>query len=148
MSKKNILLGLALVLFSACSTSVPIVTKYKISSNINMSEYNKSSCKSKNVKVSSAFTTSSLMSKDMSYVQGDTKVYEYSESAWLNNPNRSVSRELVKMLREINIYKSVQESKSRSKSDIVIESSLEEFMQYYTDDLQESYVIVQISFTI
>lgn len=142
-----IFIGLVL-LFSACSTKTPVVVKYKISSNLELDPTNVTKCKEQSIKVSSTFTSSNLMSKDMSYTQGGSKVYEYSESAWLNNPNRSVTRELIKMLRDSDIYKSVQESKSRSKSDLVVESTLEEFMQYYSDDLKQSYVIVRINFSI
>jgi len=141
------ILGIVL-LFSACSTSVPAVVKYKISSSIKLSKQKESTCKQKVVKVASAFTSSDLMSKDMSYVQDGLKVYEYSESAWLNNPNSSVSRELIKMLRDIDIYKSVQDSKSRSRSDLIIESTLEEFMQYYSYDLKDSYVVIKLNISI
>lgn len=147
MKHLYILIGLVF-LFSACSTKTPVVVKYKISSNLGIDSISESKCKDKSIKVSSTFTSSNLMSKDMSYTQGGSKVYEYSESAWLNNPNRSVSRELIKMLRDSGIYKSVQESKSRSKSDLIVESTLEEFMQYYSDDLKKSYVVVRINFSI
>ena len=147
MGKIYILLGF-LFLFSGCSTSSPVVTKYKISSSIDVPKQKTSTCSSKNVKVSSAFTNSALMSKDMSYVQGDSKVYKYSESAWFNNPNRMVSSELIKMLRELNIYRSVQESRSRTTADLIIESTLEDFMQYYSEDLSSSYALVQINFSL
>lgn len=147
MKKIFLLVGLTF-LFSACSNSIPTVTKYKLFSNLNVTKEDTSNCKSKNVKVSSAFTSSSLMSKDMSYVHGNSKVFKYSESAWLNNPNRSVSRELIKMLRDTGIFKSVQESKSRSIGDLIIETTLEDFMQYYSNDLKSSYVLVQINYAI
>jgi cholesterol transport system auxiliary component len=147
MKKLYILASLALF-FSACSTTVPVVTKYKISTDLTLDVQNTSSCKQKNVKVSSSLASTSLMSKDMSYVKGTSKVFKYSESAWLNNPNRSVSRELINMLREIDIYKSVQNSTSRSMADLIIESTLEEFIQYYSDDFKNSYALVEINFSI
>lgn len=145
--KKVILLSL-LFLFTACSTTVPTVVKYKVSPSINLDKHENSACKTKSAKVALAFTNSSLISKDMSYVRGSSKVYEYSESAWLNNPNYEVSKELIKMLRGINLFKSVQESKSRSKADLIIEVNLEDFMQYYSQDLKESYSLVQINLSI
>lgn len=147
MKKFYILIGL-LFLFSGCSTTVPAVVKYKISSGINLDKKENTSCSSKNAKVSLAFSNSSLISKDMSYVKGDSKVYKYSESAWLDNPNSAVSNELTKMLRNIEIFKNVQESKSRSRADLIIETNLEDFMQYYSEDLRESYSIVQINISI
>lgn len=146
--KKIYILVCLLFLFSGCSTTVPAVVKYKISPIIALEEKQISTCKTKSIKVSSAFTNSSLMSKDMSYVLGNSKVYEYSESAWLNNPNRAVSREYIKMLRALGIYKSVQESKSRSRADLIIEIDLEDFMQYYSEDLKTSYSIVHINLSI
>jgi cholesterol transport system auxiliary component len=146
--KKLYILVSFLFIFTGCSTTVPVVTKYKISSNSNLKAQDDSSCKKKSVKVTSALASSSLMSKDMSYVKGGVKVFKYSESAWLNNPNRSVSRELINMLREIGIYKSVQESTSRSRADLIVESTLEEFMQYYSDDLKISYALVEINFSV
>jgi cholesterol transport system auxiliary component len=146
--KKLYMLLSFLFIFSGCSTTVPVVTKYKISSNLSLDAQDDSSCKQKSVKVSSALASSSLMSKDMSYVKGGIKVFKYSESAWLNNPNRAVSKELINMLREIGIYKSVQESTSRSRADLIVESTLEEFMQYYSDDLQNSYALVEINFSV
>ncbi len=142
-----ILIGFAF-LFSACSTTVPAVVKYKISSSIELDKQKDTTCRSQVVKVASAFTSSDLMSKDMSYVQGASKVYEYSESAWLNNPNQSVTRELIKMLRGIGVYKSVQDSKSRSKSDLISESILEEFIQYYSEDLKDSYAVVKLNISV
>jgi cholesterol transport system auxiliary component len=147
MIKKYILLSL-LFLFTACSTTVPTVVKYKISPEIKLNKYENSSCTSKSAKVALAFTNSSLISKDMSYVKGNSKVYEYSESAWLNNPNYAVSSELIKMLRDIDIFKSVQESKSRSKADYIIEVNLEDFMQYYSKNIKDSYALVQINLSI
>ncbi|WP_373069308.1 hypothetical protein [Sulfurimonas sp.] len=144
---KYLLLSL-LFLFTACSTKVPTIVKYKVSPNINLAKTEESACSSKSAKVALAFTNSSLISKDMSYVRGDSKVYEYSESAWLNNPNYAVSNELIKMLRNIELFKSVQESKSRSMADLIIEVNLEDFMQYYSKDLKESYSLVQINFSI
>jgi len=147
MHKIYILLILVLML-GGCSSTTPIIAKYKLYSNVNIAQEKQSTCKDKNIKVLSAFSSASLMSKDMRYVHGNSKVYKYSESAWLNNPNRCVSRELIKMLRELDIYKNVQESKSRSKADLIVEITLDDFMQYYSSDLTSSYAVVQIHFAI
>lgn len=147
MGKIYILISLFFI-FTGCSTTLPTVVKYKISPQLVLEAQENSMCSTKSVKVSSAFSNPSLMSKDMSYVKGVSKVYEYSESAWLNNPNRVVSREFVKMLRTLGIYKSIQSSKSRTRSELVVEIDLEEFMQYYSDDLNSSYSLVNINLSI
>jgi cholesterol transport system auxiliary component len=141
------LIGLVF-LFSGCSTTTPTVVKYKISPQLSIEKQLDSKCASKDIKIYTAFTDSSLVSRDMSYVKGDSKVYEYSESAWLNNPNRVLSREYIKMLRDLGLYKSVQDSKSRSKADLIVEIDLEEFMQYYSDDIKSSYSLIALTLSV
>ncbi len=146
---KNVYIIVSLIfMFTGCSTTLPTLVKHKISPQLSLEKQKSSTCSTKSLKVSSAFTSTNLMSKDMSYVVDDSKVYEYSESAWLNNPNRSISREYVKMLRELGIYKSVQSSKSRTKTDLMLEIDIDEFMQYYSDDLKRSYSRVHLNLSI
>lgn len=147
MNKIYILISM-LFLFTGCSTTLPTVVKYKISPQIYLEEQKSSRCKTQSIKVSSAFSNYNLMTNDMSYVKGGSKVYEYSESAWFNNPNKAVSREFVSMLRDLGIYKSVQSSKSRTRSDLIVEIDLEEFMQYYSHELAKSYSLVHVNLSI
>ncbi len=135
-------------MFFGCATKVPIATKYKIDSEIDIQKVKDSKCSKKSLKVLQSFSSSILMSNKMYYVEDDNKIYPYSESLWANTPNRIVSNELFKMLRESNLFNAVIGSKSRTKTSWLLESKVEDFMQYYENDLSSSYVKVTIDLTL
>jgi cholesterol transport system auxiliary component len=145
----KILLAIVLLfLVSGCSTIKPAVTEYKLSQKALEHNTVAKGCKDKSLKVSQAFSSSSLMSLQMNYVQGEHKIYAYSQAQWNNSPNQEISAQVVKVLRESKLFKNVQNSKSRSKSDLILEINIEDFMQYYTQNLDNSQAIANISFTL
>ncbi len=135
-------------LLSGCATKEPAVTEYKLS--IKTLEYSSDSkgCKEKSLKVSQAFSPSSLMSLQMNYVLDGHKIYAYSQAQWNNSPNQEISSQVVKVLRESKLFKNVQNSKSRSRGDLILEINIEDFMQYYSKDLSQLHANVSISFTL
>jgi len=148
---KFILPILVLVLFVGCTTKVPVATKYKISTKVDLKDIlNKenTTCKSQSLKVMQSFSSGMLMSKEMYYVVDSSKVYPYSAAQWATTPNRIVSDSYFKMLRDLDIFKSIQNSKSRTKASWLLETNVEDFMQYYENDNTKSYVIVSINLTI
>ncbi|MFT5835279.1 MAG: cholesterol transport system auxiliary component [Sulfurimonas sp.] len=135
-------------IISACSTTEPAVTEYKLSQKELKHISSFHGCKEKSLKVSQAFSSSSLMSLQMKYVLDGHKIYAYSQAQWSNSPNQEVSSQVVKVLRESKLFKNTQNSKSRSKSDLILEINIEDFMQYYSKNLDKSHVNVVISFTL
>ncbi|WP_294961983.1 ABC-type transport auxiliary lipoprotein family protein [Sulfurimonas sp.] len=135
-------------IISACSTTEPAVTEYKLSQKALKHISSFQGCKDKSLKVSQAFSSSSLMSLQMKYVLDGHKIYSYSQAQWSNSPNQEVSSQVVKVLRESKLFKNTQNSKSRSKSDLILEINIEDFMQYYSKNIDQSYVNVEISFTL
>jgi cholesterol transport system auxiliary component len=135
-------------LLLGCSSVQPTIVEYKIS--LKPIEYNSLSkrCKNNSLKVSQAFSSSSLMSSQMKYTEGDNKIYAYSQAQWSNSPSKEVSRQLVRVLRDSKLFKSVQSSKSRSKSDFILETNLDDFMQYYSDDSLKSYVKIVLNLSL
>lgn len=145
----RICLGILLVfMISACSTTEPAVTEYKLSQKTLKYTNSFQGCKDKSLKVSQAFSSSSLMSLQMKYVLDFHKIYAYSQAQWSNSPNQEISSQVVKVLRESKLFKNTQNSKSRSKSDLILEINIEDFMQYYSKNLDESHVNVVMSFTL
>ena len=142
------LTALFLFLLLGCSTTKPPVTEYKIALKTPQSNSLSSGCRDKSLKVSQAFSPSSLMSLQMNYVQDESKIYAYSQAQWNNSPNQEVSIVIVKTLRESELFKNTQSSKSRSKSDLILEINIEDFMQYFSKDLTESYSNVVITLTL
>ena len=136
------------LLFSACATKIPVATKYKISTSTDLTQAKSSKggmCKSKSLKVMQSFSSSMLMSSEMHYVVDSNKVYPYSAAQWAITPNRTISDEYYKMLRDLDIFASVGNSKSRTRSSWMLETRLEDFMQYYENDNRASYVKVSIN---
>ncbi len=141
---------LILSVFLGCTSKVPMATKYKMSVNpqeetINMKN---SQCSSQSLKVMQTFSSFMLMSSDMYYVVDSNKVFPYSESQWAIAPNKIVSSKIYEMLRDTNLFKTVQSSKSRTDASWLVESKLEDFMQYYENNNTESYVKISINLTI
>jgi len=140
---------LVIFLFLGCTTPIPPKSEYRLHINLKNIDLPKATrCKDKSLKVAQAFSLSSLMSHDMSYGLGDSKQFIYSKSQWSSSPNRAITSEFLKQLRASNLFKSVQISKSRSKNDFILEINIEDFMQYFNQDLSKSITKVSISLTL
>ncbi|MCD6433788.1 MAG: hypothetical protein J7L21_07080, partial [Sulfurimonas sp.] len=113
---RYVLLLVFVILLSGCTTIVAPVTEYRIITKIPAFSNVSGSCKDKSLKVAQAFSSSSLMSKEMNYAQGSSKLFRYSDSEWSESPNLGITAEVLKHVREIKLFKSVQNSKSRSKN--------------------------------
>ncbi|EHP29126.1 hypothetical protein SMGD1_0599 [Sulfurimonas gotlandica GD1] len=135
-------------LLSGCSTTKPAVTEYKLSLKTLKHSTDSKGCIDKSLKVSQAFSSSSLMSLQMNYVLDGHKIYAFSQAQWNNSPNQEVSSQVVKALRDSKLFKNVQNSKSRSRGDLILEINIEDFMQYYSKDLDKSDASVGISLTL
>ena len=145
---RYILVLLLMMILSGCTTTIPSITEYRISVQVPTYIQKSTSCKTKSLKVAQAFSPSSLMSHHMDYAQGDAKQYTYSQAQWSQSPNLAVSAQLLKHIRETQLFKTILNSKSRSKSDLILEINIEDFMQYYNDDETMSYVNVVIDLTL
>lgn len=145
---KKILILLGILLLSGCSTLKNPVTEYRIVIDSHGSKSLSKGCREKSLKVAQAFSSSALMSLRMDYAEPDNKVFSYSQSQWRESPNRLVTLEILKDIREMELFKNVQISKSRGSNSWLLETNIEDFMQYYSDDLKESYAKVVISLTL
>ena len=145
---KYILVLLVVFVFSGCTTVVPPVTEYRVVAKKVDFNTNSKGCEEKILKVTQAFSSSTLMSQQMNYAQGKSKQYSYSQAQWSEPPNISVSAQILKQIRKSNIFKSVLNSKSRGKGDLVLEINIEDFMQYFNEDESKSYAVVTLDFTL
>jgi cholesterol transport system auxiliary component len=143
------ILSFLLVVFSGCSTTTPAVTEYRIETSGEVSSLlDKSGCSDKTLKVQRAFASSALMSYTMNYGIGEYKQYAYSQAKWADTPNKAISVQLTNTLRKSGLFQSVLGAHSSSVSDLSLESSIEEFMQYFDEDSKHSYVKIVIHFTL
>ena len=137
------------IFLGGCSTAEPPMIEYRVSVKPTIEkESSAQGCSKRSLKVAAAFSSSSLMSMDMNYALGDNKQYTYSQSQYATSPNYVITSEVLKLLREMKIFKTVQISKSRSRNDYILEISIDDFMQYFSEAEKSSYVNVVISFTL
>ncbi len=134
--------------FSACSTTVPSVAEYRINTNAKPQAFTQSACREKSLKVAQAFSPSSLMSLSMNYGQGAHKQFVFTQSQWAQSPNNAITAELLKSIKATKLFKNVQVSKSRSNNSLLLETSIEDFMQYFSEDEKSSYVSVVVTLTL
>lgn len=144
---RNLLL-LSFLIFTGCSVTYPPISEYRIAPEVKQIVHNTDSCKDKSLKISQVFSSSSLMSKKMKYAQDNYKEYYFSESEWADAPNKVITKELLKSVRATNIFSNVTSFKSRTKSDMILETSVEDFMQYFSDDSSKSYVNIVMTMSL
>jgi len=146
---KYMLIIVSLLIFSGCIVEKkPSITDFKIAVEHKQATVTASGCKDKTLKISQAFSSSTLQSLKMSYVKSDSKVYAYSEAQWMESPKYAISKAVFLKIRDANIFSNVNISKSRSNGDLLLEILIEDFMQYYNNDLDKSYANISISLNI
>jgi ABC-type uncharacterized transport system auxiliary subunit len=130
-----------------CSVTAPI-TEFRLNSKIPDSKIEAQLCKDKTIKVLKPFGDFSLESMQMNYMQGNNKIFSYSQSMWAESPSNEIGNEIVKVLRESTLFKSVRGYKSRAEVDLVLETGIYEFIQVFDESLSESHANVSLNFTI
>ena len=145
---RYILLFISIFFMLACTTTKPVITEFKLNVETNKLDSSSVSCKEKTIKVSKAFSGASLLSLKMDYVQGKSKVFTYTESQWVTSPAQAVSKEIFFSVRDSGLFKHVNIDVSRSVSEYMMEIIIEDFMQYYNEDLTSSYANVKININI
>jgi len=143
-----IILSIFILFISGCGIRTAPITEYKINTKIQKLDLQKNKMIDKSLKVSQAFSSNSLMSLKMNYIQDSSKEYTFTQSQWSQSPNKALTLQMVKLLRSTGLFKSVQVFKSRSKSDLVLEICVEDFMQYFDKDLTSSYVNIEMTLTL
>lgn len=145
---KIIFITVAVFLLSGCTTSHAPLTEFRVNTELKAIDSDARQCLDKSLKIAQSFSTTAMMSVKMNYAQGVNKQYAYSESQWTDSPNRAINAEILKLIRDTNLFKSVQTSKSRSQSDFILEINIEDFMQYFNEDSTHSYANAVVSLSL
>ncbi|MCF6340040.1 MAG: ABC-type transport auxiliary lipoprotein family protein [Sulfurimonas sp.] len=135
-------------ILSGCTTVKLSITEYKIVAESPKIKSNKDGCRNKSLKIAQAFSSSSLMSLKMDYAQGENKVFSYSQAHWNESPNHSITMNLLKEIRDSSFFKNVQISKTISRNSWILEINIEDFLQYYSKDLKNSFARATINLTL
>ncbi len=145
---KLLIVSIIMFWFSGCATVNPPKSEYKLNSQMPTHVGSGVACGDKSLKVAEAFSSSTLMALNMNYVQGTNKQFAYAQAQWATAPNQAISAKLLELIRVSNLFQSVQVSKSRSKNDLILETNIEDFMQYYSEDFRDSYANVAMTLTL
>jgi len=141
--KKFSVIFLALFI-SACSVSVPPVTEYGLKIDTKQTKILKKKCL-KSLKVQQGFAPDDLTTTKMYYAQEKYKLYTYSQSAWVEAPNRSISDALVEKIRNYGVFSSVSSYRSRAASDLILEINIDDFKQYFNANETKSFAKLSIT---
>ncbi len=148
MKQSLLILFAVLFLSSGCAFKSKTIDEYKLHLNVVTKPSSAQSCSSKRLKVAEAFSSNSLRTLQMNYVENSFHQYAYTQSQWAQEPNKAITDEVVKYLKSRKIFKSVQKFFSRSKADYLLEIDIEDFMQYFNENATKSYVHVVIDFSL
>ena len=135
-------------LLTGCTVTKPLVFEYRISPEVKIDTYKCTLCTTSSLKVRKVYSSTSLMSKKMRYAEDGYKEFSFSESQWAQSPNKAISAQIVKSIKTTNIFASVHGFMSHAKSDYILESNLEDFMQYFTNNEGKSYVMISLAMTL
>ncbi len=145
---KSISLFILITIVTGCSVKQPYITEY----SMKIKEFPKNEiskkCNNKTLKVLQAFSDNTLMSTNMNYILGKYKQYSFTKSQWSIPVNQMVTINLTNMLSQLDVFKSVQNYKSITKDDYIIQSNIIDFKQYFSEDSKSSYVKVIINISL
>ncbi len=144
---KRVYLIITLLLLTGCSKTLSPITAYTIDPSMHESKYS-SVCKGKTLRVGKVFTSQNLMLKQMKYASNDYKQFSYTESKWANIPSKAISRALLRSIRDAKIFDSVSSYRSHTRDDLLLETNVYNFMQYYSEKEKKSYVDVTFSLSL
>lgn len=144
---KNINLLFLMVLLTGCSIKQPYITEYNMEIKKFQKIQSSQICKEKTLKINQAFSDNTLMSTKMNYVVGKYKQFSFSKARWSVPVNQMVTFHLNNMINQLDIFKSVQSYKSVAKDDYILQNDIIDFKQYFSEDLNSSYVkaVIHIS---
>lgn len=145
---RSFLFVAVLLFFWGCTTLKPTVAEYRMKVQDETSKSVAKGCKEKSLKVAQTFSQSALFSLQMEYTETNGKVFAYSQSQWQESPNSFITAELFQNIRDFELFGSVHPFGSRVKTDMILETNIEEFMQFFSQDMNSSYVQVVLSFTL
>ncbi|WP_207562443.1 ABC-type transport auxiliary lipoprotein family protein [Sulfurimonas aquatica] len=145
---KFLFIVVVFIFLGGCSINNPAVKEYRIHLEPKTVTYDSQSCKEKSLKVGQVFSSSSLLSHRMKYMKDGYSEFSFTQSEWAQSPNKALSAELVKSVRSSGLFSSVNSYKSRSRSDLILETNLEEFIQYFSNDNNSSFVNISLSLSL
>ncbi len=134
-----------IVLFlTGCSTAQPPIAEYRIAPKADIGVH-QTFCKKHSIKLAPLFVNSSLLSNHMRYRVGEYKEYNYTQSAWREAPSKEIANQLVNILNESALFDGVYAQSSSRNGDLLLEISVNDFIQVFNEEENRSHVKLDIS---
>jgi len=134
--------------FGGCAKVVPSISEYKLHVDAQESKFSAQGCKENSLKIAQSFSAGVFTNLDILYGVGAHKQFRYTQSKWVQSPNSAIALEMVNFLKSSQLFRDVNVAKSRAKTDYILETNIEDFMQYFSEDEKSSFVNVSITFTL
>ena len=145
---RYLLIIVGTIFMTACTVTQPHVTEYILSPKINTTPYKAKSCQESSLKVGQIFSPKSLMTKKMKYIENEYEEASFSQSEWARTPNRAILDVLIKSIRISKIFSDVSSFHSRVSTDMLLETHIEKFIQYFEKNNQKSYVEIVVTYNL
>ncbi|MBU1883977.1 membrane integrity-associated transporter subunit PqiC [bacterium] len=148
MMKRVFLYSFIVLFISGCSlqTLVGANNTYQFDIKDDPQHYSSAGCKKYVLQVKNIDSYNPILSRSIYYSIGDYELATYSKSNWQEIPSKTIKSSLIQALRDTKIFNDVVSNRSSVQPDYVLEYSVEDFMQYFSEDMKSSDVDVKIHF--
>ena len=136
----KIVLIIGILFFVGCTTTQPHITEYVLAPEITSKHYEAKQCLEKSLKVGQPFGANVLLTKKMSYIENGVESATFTESQWSRRPSRVIGDVLLQSIRSSGLFEDVSSFRSRAKTELLLETHLEHFVQHFSDTDERSYV--------
>jgi len=147
VKSKIVLIYIALFL-SACVSPSPAPQEFIMMPNLKLNAVKAQNRVLKTIKIENSYSDIIFKSANMYYVENKEKQFSFSKSKWALPLNNMINENIIKMVRDLKLFQFVQSAKSKTKSDFILESNINDFKQYFENKDSKSYVNASITFTL
>jgi cholesterol transport system auxiliary component len=150
MMRKIFFYALAALAFTGCSlqTKVAANTQYRLDIPVEKKEFSALTCKDNLLQLKNIGSNDVILGRSIYYKVGDYKFYSYAQSNWEEAPSKTIQEALLQHFREIHIFKEIITNRSSAKPEYILEYSVEDFIQHFSEDTNSSYADVKIHYAI
>jgi len=138
----KIALIMSTLFFIGCTTTQPHMAEYVLAPKIEKRNYESKKCHDRSIKIGQVFSAKALRTKKMKYIQDELQEDTFTQSQWSRTPSHAISDALLISIRSSGLFEDVSSFRSKAKTDLLLETHVEKFIQYFEDTNEKSYVEV------
>lgn len=147
MKSKIVLICIGLFL-SACVSPRPAQQEFIMMPNLNLNAVKVQNRVLKTIKIENSYSDTVFKSANMYYVENREKQFSFSKSKWALPLSSMINENILQMVQDLKLFQFVQSAKSKTKSDFILESNINDFKQYFENKNSKSYANASITFTL